>query len=230
VKRAVALLLCAGLARADAPPLSSARTPAEAGLVDVATLLPDLDLDIRYAGADNFVGQRVDGYHAPRCFLLRPAAEALVRVERALRREGMRLRVFDCYRPARAVRHFVEWAGDLRDQRTKAAHYPRLDKSELLGDYIAPVSGHSRGATVDLTLLHCAGARCEPLDMGTGFDFFDERAHTDSAAVTPAQRANRHSLRAAMAQEGYRNYPLEWWHFTLAMEPPPEAIHDVPVQ
>src|SRR5690606_16096047 len=116
------------------------------------------------------------------------------------------------------------------DQRTRAEYYPNLDKSELLGDYIAPVSGHSRGATVDLTLLRCDGSRCSALDMGTGFDFFDERAHTDAPGITPAQRANRQRLRAAMEQGGFRNYPLEWWHFTLATEPSPDMIHDVPVQ
>lgn len=208
---------------------SSARTPREAGLVDVASLVPDLDLDIRYAGRENFVGAPVDGYEAPRCYLKAPVAAALARVERDLRRNGLRLRVFDCYRPVRAVRHFVAWARDLDDQRTRAAYYPKLDKSALMPDYISASSGHSRGATVDLALLECARA-CEPLDMGTPFDFFDPSANTDSPAVTGAQRANRRRLVEAMARHGFRNYPLEWWHYTFEPEPAPDMAYDVPVR
>lgn len=213
-----------------APRLSSARTAAEAGLVDVRALAPDFAEDMRYAGSDNFVGTPIDGYHAARCYLLPPAADALVRADAALRASGLRLQVWDCYRPARAVRHFVRWARDLTDQKTKAAHYPNLDKSALLGDYIAPVSGHSRGATVDLTLLRCGEGHCTPLDMGTDFDLFDPRAHTASPLVTAAQRANRAQLLQAMEAQGFRNYPLEWWHYTLQPEPAPGVLYDVPVE
>ena len=227
----LALVACASTP-ATTPVLSSATTAAEADLVDVATLVPDIALEIRYAGSDNFVGAPVDGYLAPKCYLLLPAAQALRRVEMSLRERHLRLKLFDCYRPARAVRHFVRWAGDLSDQRTKPHYYPNLDKRALLGDYIAPVSGHSRGATLDLTLLQCDGddGRCRPLDMGTDFDFFDPRAHTDSTDVTSIQRANRLRLRDAMAAQGFRNYPLEWWHYTLAPEPTPHTLYDVPVQ
>ena len=194
------------------------------------TLVPDLAEDIKYASRDNFVGTPVDGYGAAKCELLHPAAEALARVEHALRARGMRLLVWDCYRPVRAVQHFVRWAGDLSDQRTKAAHYPDLDKRALLGDYIAPVSGHSRGATLDLTLERCDDALCTPLDMGTDFDLFDPRANTDSPLVSPAQRANRVRLRAAMEAQGFRNYPMEWWHYTLTPEPSPTRMYDVPIE
>lgn len=216
---------------ATAPRLSDARTAAEAGMLDIASLVPDIALDLRYAGSDNFVGQRIDGYHAARCYLLEPVANALHRVELQLREKGLRLKLYDCYRPARAVRHFVEWAGDLADQRRKSTYYPNLDKSVLLGDYIAPVSGHSRAATVDLGLMHCKkGSGCVDLDMGTGFDYFDLRAHTDAPGITPEQRRNRQQLRAAMAQGGFRNYPLEWWHYTFTPEPAPDIMYDVPVQ
>lgn len=222
------ILLFAACATSKAPtmPIADATTPEAAGMVDLRTLVPDIDLDMRYAGSDNFVGVPVDGYLAPRCFLLVPAARALARVEQTLRREQLRLRVYDCYRPARAVRHFVAWAGDLRDQRTKPQYYPNLDKRDLLGDYISPTSGHSRGATVDLTLLECdaQGKACMPLDMGTGFDFFDIAANTDSPQATATQRANRLRLRAAMQHAGFRNYPLEWWHYTLAPEPAPDRF------
>jgi zinc D-Ala-D-Ala dipeptidase len=226
----LALAACAS----TSPPMSIARASSAeaAGMVDIRELVPDIDLDMRYAGSDNFVGAPVDGYQAPRCFLKTPAARALAQVERSLRRDHLRLRLYDCYRPARAVRHFVAWAGDLSDQRTKTRYYPNLDKRELLGDYISPTSGHSRGATLDLTLLQCDAddASCTPLDMGTNFDFFDPVAHTDSPQANAAQHHNRQRLRAAMEQTGFRNYPLEWWHYTLAPEPEPTVFYDFVIQ
>ncbi len=222
---------CSTTIPASTPEVSSATTFAQAGLVDIHSLVPDIAEDIRYASADNFVGVPVDGYDAPRCYLRESSAQALQRVEMALREDGFRLRLFDCYRPARAVRHFVRWAGDLQDQRTKARHYPNLDKQALLGDYIAPVSGHSRGATVDLTLLDCraGAANCQAMDMGTDFDFFDPRANTDSPAISAEQRGNRQRLLQAMERQGFRNYPQEWWHFSWVSESS-KAIYDVPVE
>ena len=125
----------------------------------------------------------------------------------------------------------MRWANDPADLATKARHYPDFDKPQLLDGYIAPVSGHSRGATVDLTLLQCDAddAACRAVDMGTDFDFFGTRANTDSAEVTALQRRNRDRLRAAMAAEGFRNYPMEWWHFTLQLEPTPGLLYDIPV-
>ena len=216
---------------APAPRVSAARTAAAAGLVDVASLVPGIDTDIRYAGADNFTGAPVPGYEAPRCLLLRPAAEALAQVERDLRATGRRLRVLDCYRPTSAVARFVAWVAEPDDAAAKAAYYPRLDKAALLDGYIAPVSGHSRGATVDLTLLDCTGdGGCSPVDMGTPFDFFDPLANTDAPGLTPAQRRNRAALVEAMARRGFRNYPMEWWHFTLHPEPAPGVSHAAPVR
>lgn len=212
--------------------MSPAGTAAQAGLVDMRELVPDIVEDIKYAGSDNFVGAPIDGYAAPKCLLMRPAAEALARVERDLRPQHRRLELFDCYRPARAVRHFVRWASDINEQRTKSTHYPDLDKRELLGDYIAPISGHSRGATVDLTILQCDehDEHCTPLDMGTIFDFFGKLANTESPAATPAQHANRVTLRDAMEKQGFHNYAMEWWHYTLSPEPSPDTIFDVPIQ
>jgi D-alanyl-D-alanine dipeptidase len=228
-----AAVVCNGCAtaRPPGPPLSPATTPEAAGLVDIRDLVPDIAQDIRYAGTDNFVGARVDGYEAPKCWLLRPVAEALARLERALREDGLRLLVFDCYRPVRAVRHFVRWAQDPSDQRTKARHYPELPKHALLGDYIAPVSGHSRGTTLDLTLLRCANeGACTALDMGTPFDWFGPRANTDSPGISAEQRANRQLLRVAMQRAGFANYPREWWHYTYKPEPAPRLQYDVPIR
>lgn len=227
------LLLAASAAAtaADPPTLSPATTMEQAGMVDMRAVVPGIAQDIRYFGTDNFVGARVDGYEAPRCYLKREAAEALAKVEAALRERQQRLRIFDCYRPARAVAHFMRWVEDGADQRTKARHYPDLDKAQLVGEYISPMSGHSRGATVDLTLLQCdaSGDACAPLDMGTGFDFFGTRANTDSAEIDAAQRANRLQLREAMQAAGFRNYPMEWWHYTFQPEPTPGTYYDVPV-
>jgi D-alanyl-D-alanine dipeptidase len=198
-------------------------------LVDVSWVAPTIELDLRYVGYDNFVGAPIDGYAAPRCWLLRPAAEALAKVERDLRAEGLGLRVFDCYRPQRAVDHFVRWANDLSDQRTKPRYYPHVEKSALFDEgYIARRSGHSRGATVDLTLVRAADGT--PLDMGSPFDFFDPVSHTESPDVTDVQHYNRLRLRAAMEARGFVNYPQEWWHYTLEREPFPDRYLDVEIR
>ncbi|MFT4198181.1 MAG: M15 family metallopeptidase [Pseudoxanthomonas sp.] len=210
---------------------SAATTAAQAGLVDVATLAPGLALDIRYAGSHNFVGRPIDGYQAGKCLLLAPAAQALAQVQADLRGQGLRLKLFDCYRPVRAVADFLRWAGDPSAQDNKAEFYPDLDKARIVPEgYVAAVSGHSRGATVDLTLQRCVHGRCSDLDMGTGFDYFGTLANTDNARVAPAQRGNRQRLRAAMARRGFANYPKEWWHYTLTPEPSPGVQFDVPVR
>lgn len=217
-------------AKPVAPRVSPAVDAAAAGMVEIRSLVPDMSLQIRYAGSDNFVGRPVDGYEGAGCYLHRAAAQALARVEHALRAQGLRLRLFDCYRPVRAVQDFVRWAGDLDDQSTKSRYYPRLDKRVLLGDYISPTSGHSRGATLDLTVMQSRAGGYTTLDMGSGFDYFDELAHTDSPRASAAQRANRERLRAAMAREGFANYPLEWRHYSYKPEPTPDTAFDFPVR
>lgn len=229
---ALLALLVATPALAQAPmTVSRASTAAQAGLVDVATLAPDVRRDIRYAGAHNFTGAPVDGYETPRCLLLGPVARALAQVQADLRVQGLGLKLLDCYRPVRAVRAFVRWAGDLSDQRMKSEFYPALDKARIIPDgYVAEVSGHSRGATVDLTLVRCTHEHCAELDMGTPFDFFDPRARTDATDITAAQRDNRRLLLEAMRRRGFANYPKEWWHYTFQPEPTPRTLYDVPVR
>ena len=208
-----------------------AAVPAAPRLVSLGDVAPGVALDVRYAGADNFVGAPIDGYERPACLLSERAARALAAVQRDLEAEGLGLRVFDCYRPRRAVAHFVRWARDLGDQRTKAAYYPRVEKAGLFAEgYIAERSGHSRGSTIDLTLVARRKNGRVELGMGTPFDLFDPRSHTESPEVTVAQRANRLRLRAAMERRGFRNYPLEWWHYTLEDEPYPDREFDVPVR
>jgi D-alanyl-D-alanine dipeptidase len=165
---------------------------------------PTSTSDIRYAGANNFTGAPVDGYEAPKCFLLRPSAEALARVENKLRDDHMRLRLYDCYRPVRAVQ--TSSPGRTRRRWPHEGRVlPGVRESPRCSAITSrPPSGHSRGATVDLDLMECddTGVACTPLDMGTHFDFFDTLANTDSKQATDVQRANRHRLRDAMEVEG----------------------------
>lgn len=202
------------------------------GFVYLDAVIPDIRLDLRYSGSHNFVGERIDGYRAPRAILSREAAAALAKVQKDLRPFGLGLMVFDAYRPQRAVDHFVRWAQDLQDTRTKDEFYPDVDKQDLFREeYIAARSSHSRGSTVDLTLVALDAPPGDVgLDMGTGFDFFGPESWPDYAGVTPAQRAHRLLLRSLMLQHGFKPYPKEWWHFTLAEEPYPETWFDFPVQ
>jgi len=202
--------------------------------VDAATVVDGLVVDMRYFGTDNFVGRRIDGYEAPRCLLARPAAAALSAVQRDLAQRGFGLKVLDCYRPARAVAHFVRWARDAADMARKADYYPDIDKRNLfrLG-YIAEHSGHSRGSTVDLTLVHRAGGegdRDNNPNMGTPFDFFSPKSWPGDISVGETARRNRALLAAAMARGGFRAYSKEWWHFTLRNEPFPARYFDFPVR
>ncbi|MBD8697592.1 M15 family metallopeptidase [Stenotrophomonas sp. CFBP 13718] len=227
----LAIALAASVHAAEPPAVSPARTTAEAGLVEIRTRAPGIALDIRYATANNFTSQRVPGYARPACYLLPAVADALAKVEHHLRRQGHALQVYDCYRPVRSVQAFVAWAQDPRETSRKAVQYPDLEKSQLFADgYIAERSGHSRAATVDVGLMRCDAARCTPLDLGTDFDFFGARAHTDAAGLSDVQRANRRRLQQAMAAEGFVNYPKEWWHFTFQPEPDPQTAYDVPVE
>ena len=247
----VASLVAVTACRPDSDPERPADGPGRDGvptvgdpppdLVDVQQIEPSIRTEIRYAGADNFVGEPVVGYQAAKCLLARSAAEALAGVQRELAAAGLGLLVYDCYRPQRAVDHFVRWAADTADRATKAAYYPNVDKSRLFAEgYIAERSGHSRGATVDLTLVRepsvaadadpAGGHEAEPLDMGTPYDFFDPRSHTESPEVTEEQLANRLRLREAMGAGGFRNYEAEWWHYTLRDEPYPDRFFDVPVR
>jgi zinc D-Ala-D-Ala dipeptidase len=199
-----------------------------ADFVDAATVVPGLLVEMRYAGSHNFTGRPVDGYQAPHCLLTRQAADALADVARDVASSGLRIKVFDCYRPVRAVANFVRWARDINDQTAKAEFYPNVDKRTLFRDgYIATHSGHSRGSTMDLTLAKTDGTE---LDMGTPFDFFSPKSWTADPTIAPAQHANRMLLSTAMRHRGFRGYDKEWWHFTLRGEPFPATFFDFPVQ
>ena len=225
---ALLFLLC-GAARAfdTAPSVASAAYP-PAGFVFVRDAVPDAVLDIRYAGTNNFVGAKVDGYEAPEAMLSVEAAAALRGSARALRAKVYALKIFAAYRPAAAVRHFVRWAEDVDDTGNKAAFYPGVDKTKLfeLG-YIARRSGHSRGSTVDLTLVDLKTG--QEIDMGSSFDRFEAISHHGASGITPAQAANRAILLDAMEAHGFRRLEEEWWHYALKNEPFPGGVFDFPV-
>jgi D-alanyl-D-alanine dipeptidase len=199
-----------------------------ANFVDTTAVVPGLVVDMRYAGSHNFVGEPITGYAQPVCLLAREAAQALALVQSDLSARGLGLKVFDCYRPKRAVAHFVRWAQDAADVRRKAEFYPNVDKRNLfrLG-YIASRSGHSRGATVDLTLVDRGGTE---RDMGTPFDLFSPKSWPSDTSVSAQARENRAILASAMGRRGFRPYNKEWWHFTLRAEPFPQRFFDFPVQ
>jgi zinc D-Ala-D-Ala dipeptidase len=198
-----------------------------AAFVDAAAVVPGLIAEMRYAGSHNFVGRPIDGYQAPRCLLAKAAADALAGVARELAPRRLVIKVFDCYRPTRAVANFERWARDLADTAAKTEFYPDVDKRTLFHDgYISPRSGHSRGSTIDLTLARDG----RELDMGTPFDFFSPRSSAAAASISDEAKANRALLTAAMRRHGFRPYDKEWWHFTLAHEPFPDTYFDFPVR
>ena len=201
------------------------------GFVEIRAAVPGVVVELRYFGEDNFVGASIDGYTADRCYVSAEAARALGRVQHELGHLGLGLKVFDAYRPQRAVDHFVRWAEDLGDTRMKARYYPDVAKEHLFRDgYIAAKSGHSRGSTVDLTIVALDGADPVELDMGTPWDFFGPPSWPTSLEVTPQQRANRMLLQALMMKHGFRPLAEEWWHFTLEDEPYPDTYFDFVVE
>jgi D-alanyl-D-alanine dipeptidase len=218
------------LMRAAAAALFLAAVPAQgealpSGFVYVADVIPDAVLDIRYYGTDNFVGERIDSYDAPAAILSGEAANALKKAADTLREKGYRIKIYDAYRPASAVAHFVRWARDRSDTRQKKIFYPRIDKADLFEKgYIASRSGHSRGSAVDLSIVDERTG--EDVDMGSPFDFFGPISHPSSKLVTPEQRNNRGILRDAMESSGFKPLSTEWWHFTLKDEPYPDTYFD----
>ena len=196
--------------------------------VMLADFVPGIIQEIRYYSTYNFVGDRIDGYEIPCALMTKDAARALKAVSNKAAVMGYRLKVFDAYRPARAVRHFVLWGLEDLDQRMKPFFYPDLQKQEIFQKgYVASQSTHSRGSTVDLTLLDMKSGK--ELDMGSPFDYFSEMSHPDYKDVTEEQFANRMLLRDLMVKNGFNPIDCEWWHFTLQDEPFPDTYFEFPV-
>ena len=198
------------------------------GFVLLADLVPGIVQEIRYYSTYNFMGERVDGYEVPVALLTKEAARALKTVANEVNVQGYRLKVFDAYRPAGAVRHFVMWGIEDLDLRMKPYFYPDLEKQELFKQgYIASQSSHSRGRAVDLTLLDMRTGK--EVDMGSPFDLFSEASHPDSRAVTDEQYENRMFLQSVMTRNGFLPIDCEWWHFSLRDEPYPDIYFEFPV-
>ncbi|MBR0208988.1 MAG: M15 family metallopeptidase [Oscillospiraceae bacterium] len=198
------------------------------GFVLLADFVPHIVQEIRYYSTYNFIGERIDGYEEPCALLTIEAARALKAVSSELIVRGYRLKVFDAYRPAVAVKHFVLWGIEDQDIRMKPYFYPELEKQELFSKgYIAKQSSHSRGSAVDLTLLDMKTGK--ELDMGSPFDLFGPISHPDCRSITPEQYENRMILRRAMLRGGFRPIDCEWWHFSLENEPYPDTYFAFPV-
>ena len=194
----------------------------------LADYVPGIVQEIRYYSTYNFVGERVDGYEEPVALLTREAARALKMVSNEMNVMGYRLKIFDAYRPANAVRHFVLWGIEDLDLRMKPYFYPSLEKQELfVKGYIASKSSHSRGSTVDLTLLDMRTGK--EVDMGSPFDLFDEISHPDYTGISQEQYENRMRLQQVMVRNGFEPIDCEWWHFTLRDEPFPDTYFNFPV-
>ncbi len=214
------------------------------GFVDLNTIDSTIILEMRYFTDHNFLGTKVDGYECAKCIISKEAALSISKVQKELEPFGLTLKIYDCFRPQIAVEHFVRWAKDINDTKMRKEFYPDVDKSNLFKDgYIAEKSSHSRGSTVDLTiiplpipeqekyidgmpLVECykpASQRFKDnsIDFGTGFDCFDELSHPENQNVGVEQRVARNLLRTLMDKYGFNNYDMEWWHFTLRNEPFP---------
>jgi len=199
-----------------------------ADFVLISDVVPDAILEIRYYSTYNFVGDRIDGYEEPVALFTKEAAEALKEVSDELAEQGYRLKIFDAYRPVKAVDHFVEWAKDPEDIRMKAFFYPELEKSVLFPrGYISVNSSHSRGSAIDLTLFDMTTEK--EVDMGGTFDYFGELSHPSYKGITEEQYENRMLLRNVMKKHGFKPITTEWWHFTFANEPYPNTYFDFPV-
>lgn len=223
------------------------------GFTDIQKVIPDVLMDIRYYGTHNFLGEKVDGYLSPKCYLTKEAAQALSGVQNDLQPYSLTLKIYDCYRPQRAVNHFVRWATEIDNIKTRKEFYSTVDKRNLFKDgYIAERSSHSRGSTVDLTIVSLPAPkqtdytpgqklrechlpadkrfRDNSIDMGTGFDCFHELSHTANPNISRQQKANRLLLKTLMEKHGFKNYDMEWWHYTLKNEPHPDTYFDFVVE
>ena len=197
--------------------------------VYVQKKIPSIELDLRYHTHNNFVGEKVDGYKAAQAVLTVEATTALKKMQNYLQNFGLGLKVFDAYRPQKAVDHFVRWGKDLDDEKMKMEYYPNVEKKNLFKEgYIAKHSGHSRGSTIDLTLIDLTTK--EELDMGSSFDKFDPCSWGHYQNITTQQRANRAFLQSVMVLFGFKPYKQEWWHFTLKNEPYPKRYFDFDVE
>lgn len=192
--------------------------------VIIDEIIPDIILDIRYYSNYNFVGGKIDGYEEPVAILTKEATRALKLVSDELKSSGYKLKIYDSYRPQKAVNHFIRWSKN-QDTSMKDFFYPKLNKEDILkNDFVSSKSSHSRGSTVDLSLFDIN--KNEDVDMGGEFDLFDEISYFNTNLISEKQRKNRNLLKCVMCRYGFENYKKEWWHYTLKNEPYPNTYFD----
>lgn len=229
-RKAGAVGLAAGAiaARRIEPPAIKKRELAE-GFVYLDEAAPSVRYELRYYSSNNFVGERIAGYNAPFAVMTREAAQALERASEQLAPQGFALKVYDAYRPVKAVKQFIAWAKDSTDTRMKASFYPELDKPELFKQgYLSSRSAHSRGSTVDLTLVDKETG--DELDMGSPYDYLGEISRHGTPLISKEQAERRSALKQAMERAGFKAYSKEWWHYTLKDEPFPRTYFDFNIE
>jgi len=197
--------------------------------VYVDEVIEDCIIDAKYWGTDNFMGRQAVGYERPLVVMSLEVANACVKAADILRKRGFLMKIFDAYRPQRAVDDFIKWTEDMEDMRRKPVHYPDVDKKDFLElGYVSKKSGHTRGCAVDLTIVDMK--TCQEIDMGSIFDFMGPRSHLDATGLTKAQKSHRAILSGAMTQCGFETYAYEWWHFSLKKEPYPGMYFDFSIR
>lgn len=199
------------------------------GFVYLTDYIPGIEVDLKYFTSHNFVGRPIDGYKANKVILTERATLAVQKIEKELNKEGLGIKVFDTYRPQTAVNHFKRWAKDIKDTSMRQEFYPRVDKRDLFTKgFIASKSGHSRGSTIDLTIIDLKTK--QELDMGVAFDFFGEESAHGYQKLNTTQKQNRIKLKKIMEKHGFKAYSKEWWHYTLINEPFKETYFDFEVK
>ncbi len=199
------------------------------GFVYIDELIEDCVIDAKYAGTDNFMGRAAEGYEQPLVVMSNEAAQACVKAADILRKQGYLMKIYDAFRPQRAVDDFVRWGSQIDDIRRKPVHYPHVNKADVFDlGYISKKSGHSRGSSIDLSIIDCD--TMQELDMGSIFDYMDVRSHIVTEGLSDLQEKNRSILRDAMTASGFVTYDCEWWHFNLAVEPYPDTYFDFPIK
>ena len=198
------------------------------GFVYLSNIAPSIKIELRYISNNNFIGKPIDGYNRNCIILSSKAAKAIRKIQQELLKKGYSLKIFDAYRPQQAVNNFVRWAKVLSDTLMKKQYYPDVPKSELFNQgYIASKSSHSRGSTLDLTIIN-SKTKTE-LDMGSSYDFFGIQSHPYYKKISEKQKENRMLLRKIMLSNGFKPYENEWWHFTLKKEPFPKTYFNFPI-
>ena len=198
------------------------------GFVGLEKSVPSIVIELRYSTTDNFVGEIIDGYRDPKIVLTLETVNALKKVQNELNKQNLGLKIFDGYRPQKAVNHFIRWAMKLDDTINKKKYYPMVRKDKLFEEgYVAERSGHSRGSTVDVTLIRIDSLNYgQELDMGSEWDYFGVKSWINYDSISYLQKENRRLLQNVMIKNGFKPYSKEWWHFTLENEPFTETYFD----